>query len=160
MPVLILLAVVWAVVLVPPYLRHRNESRPGSSVHSFRQGLDVLGRSAPPSIAPGASFAPVRHPAAPPLPGAPVGRAAVRKRRRDVLLGLLGLAGFTLLLAFAFGGTFVLLHLLVDVALGGYLYLLVQLRKLATEASHKVRYLPAPASSTPRLVTVRRSASG
>ncbi len=159
MTVLILLAVVWAVVLVPPYLRHRGETRPGSSVSSFRQGLDVLGRSAPPSLASGPHLPPVRG-AAPLGPGAPRGRAAVRKRRRDVLLTLAGVAGFTFLLALAFGGMFLLLNLAADAALAGYVYLLVQLRKLATEQSQKVRYLPAPATSQPRLVTVRRSASG
>ncbi|WCO65943.1 hypothetical protein PO878_15685 [Iamia majanohamensis] len=157
--VLILLAVVWAVVLVPPYLRHRGEARPGSSVTSFRQGLDVLGRSAPPSVASGAHFTPVRG-SAPLGPGAPRGRAAVRKRRRDVLLTLAGVAGFTFLLAVAFGGTAILLNLVADAALVGYVYLLVQLRKLAAEQAQKVRYLPAPAPSQPRLVTVRRSASG
>lgn len=156
-PVLILLAVVWAVVLVPPFLRSRGEARPGSSVSSFRQGLDVLGRSAPPAVSMGASFAPVR----PALgAGSPRGRAAVRKRRRDVMFTMAGAAGFTLLLALAFGGVFVLAHLAVDAALAGYLYLLVQLRKLASERTQKVRYLPPPTASQPRLVTVRRSASG
>ncbi|CAN5673525.1 hypothetical protein BH24ACT4_BH24ACT4_03830 [soil metagenome] len=157
MPVLILLAVVWAVVLVPPYLRSRGAARPGSSVSSFRQGLDVLGQSAPPAVSTSASFAPVR-PA--PAAGTPRGRPAVRKRRRDVLFTVAGAAGFTLLLALAFGGIFVLAHLAVDAALAGYVYLLVQLRKLATEQTQKVRYLPTPPASQPRLVTVRRSASG
>lgn len=157
MPVLILLAVVWAVVLVPPYLRSRGAARPGSSVSSFRQGLDVLGRSAPPAVSTAASFAPVRSAAA---AGTPRGRGAARKRRRDVLFTMAGAAGFTLLLAVAFGGVFILAHLAVDVALGGYVYLLVQLRKLATEATQKVRYLPTPPASQPRLVAVRRSASG
>lgn len=156
MPVLILLAVVWAVVLVPPYMRHRGEARPGSSVSSFRQGLDVLGRSGPPAVASGAHFAPVRGSAG---PGTPRGRAAVRKRRRDVLFTLAGLAGFTFLLAIAFGGMAIALHLAVDLALAGYVYLLVQVRKLSSERAQKVRYLPTPAPA-PRLVAVRRSASG
>lgn len=156
MLVLILLAVVWAVVLVPPYLRHRGEARPGSSVSSFRQGLDVLGRSAPPSVATGASFAPVRGTAG---SGTPRGRAAVRKRRRDVLFTLAALAGFTLLLAIAFGGLAIALHLAVDVALAGYLYLLVQLRKLSAERAQKVHFLAQP-SAPPRLVAVRSTASG
>jgi hypothetical protein len=155
-PVLILLAIVWAVVLVPPYMRHRSDVRPGTSVTSFRQGLDVLGRAAP-----GRSLAPVRtRPATPPGPGAPRGRSAARQRRRDVLFTLAGAAGFTLLLAVAFGGVAIALHLFVDVTLAGYLYLLVQMRKLAAEQAVKVRYLAAPAQSQPRLVTVRRSASG
>ncbi len=160
MPVLIFLAVVWAVVLVPPYLRHRGEARPGSSVSSFRQGLDVLGRSAPPTVSRSANLAPIRSAAAPLGPGVPRGRAAVRKRRRDVLVALAGLACLTLLLALVVGGLAILVHLVVDVALVGYVYLLVQLRKLSTEAAQKVRYLPTPGRGQPRLVTVRRSASG
>jgi hypothetical protein len=69
-------------------------------------------------------------------------------------------AGFTLLLAFAFGGPMLLLHLLADLALGSYVYLLVQMRKLAEEQAVKVRYLAAPPQSQPRLVAVRRTASG
>ena len=168
MPVLILLAIVWAIVLVPPLVRNRADLRPGSSVSSFRQDLAVIGRTTPtssfrPSSLPGVgpslpSVASGRGGA--PLAGTPSGRAAARKRRRDVLFALGGVAGFTFLLALAFGGPLLLLHLLVDVALAGYLYLLVQMRKLSEEQAVKVRYLAAPPQSQPRLVAVRRTASG
>jgi hypothetical protein len=154
--VLILLAMAWAIVLVPPFVRNRTESRPGSSVVSFQQGLDVLGRATPGSSL--SSFRVTRS--LPPGPGLPRGRSAARKRRRDVLFALGGVAAFTFLLAMAFGGSLLLLHLLVDVALGGYLFLLVQMRKMASERAHKVRYLAAPPQSQPSLVLVRRSASG
>jgi hypothetical protein len=154
-PVLILLAIVWAIVLVPPFVRNRVDARPGSSVTSFRNGLDVLGRATP-----GAGLVGRRSPMSDlPLPGAPTGRAAARKRRRDVLVALAAAAGFTLLLALAFGGIAILLHLAVDAILAGYVYLLVQMRKLAGERSTKVRYLGPPAAQAqPRLVTVRRTA--
>jgi hypothetical protein len=151
-PILILLAIVWAIVLVPPYVRRRAEVRPGSSVMSFRHNLEVLGRAAP--------GAPVRA-ALPPAPGMPTTRAAARKRRRDVLFTLAGAAGFTLLLAIAFGGPALLLHLGVDVALGLYVYLLVQLRKLAQEPP--VTVVPYIAPRVPHraeLVVVRRTATG
>lgn len=157
-PVLILLAIAWAIVLVPPFVRSRSEGRPGSSVISFRQGLDVLGRAAPgpslPSFRGGRDVLPGTG------SGTPRGRALARKRRRDVLFALGGAAAFTFLLAVAFGGTMVALHLLVDAALAGYVYLLVQMRKAAAERAHKVRYLAAPPQSQPTLVTLRRSASG
>jgi hypothetical protein len=166
-PVLILLAIVWAIVLVPPLVRNRAELRPGSSVSSFRQDLAVIGRTTPssslrpPSLPGMAPASPVGRPATgAPISGTPAGRAAARKRRRDVLFTLGGVAGFTLLLALAFGGPLLILHLLVDVALAGYLYLLVQMRKLAEEQAVKVRYLAAPPQSQPRLVAVRRTASG
>lgn len=156
MPFLILLAIAWAIFLVPPFVRNRSESRPGSSVVSFKQGLDVLGRTAP------GSSLPRSRPAMPALtPSQARGRAAVRKRRRDVLFVLGGVAGFTLLLALAFGGTgMILLHLLADAVLAGYVYLLVQMRKAAVERANTVRYLAAPPQSQPTLVMVRRSASG
>lgn len=150
----ILLAVAWAIFLVPSFVRNRSESRPGSSVVSFKQGLDVLGRTAP-----GSSLGRVR-PHAPPGPGQPRGRSAVRKRRRDVLFALGGVAAFTFLLALAFGGQMILVHLLADAALGGYMYLLVQVRRAAIQRANTVRYLAAPRQSQPTLVTLRRSASG
>lgn len=154
-PFLILLAIAWAIFLVPPFVRNRSESRPGSSVVSFKHGLDVLGRTAP------GSTLPRSRPAVALTPSQVRGRAAVRKRRRDVLFVLGGVAGFTLLLALAFGGSgLLLLHLLADAALAGYVYLLVQMRKAAVERANTVRYLAAPAQSQPTLVMVRRSASG
>lgn len=166
MPVLILLAIVWAIVLVPPLVRNRAELRPGSSVTSFNRDLAVIGRTTPTSSLRPPSLPSVTRtgPASPSssanLPGTPAGRSAARKRRRDVLFTLGGAAGFTFLLALAFGGPMLILHLGVDVALAGYVYLLVQMRKLAEEQAVKVRYLAAPPQSQPRLVAVRRTASG
>jgi hypothetical protein len=160
-PVLILLAIVWAIVLVPPLVRNRADLRPGSSVSSFRQDLAVIGRTTPTSSLrpPSLPSVNVAGPGAA-IPGTPSGRSAARKRRRDVLFTLGGLAGFTFLLALAFGGPLLMLHLLVDAALAGYVYLLVQMRKMAEEQAVKVRYLAAPPQSQPRLVAVRRTASG
>ncbi len=169
MPVLILLAIVWAIVLVPPFVRSRSELRPGSSVSNFRQDLAVIGRTTPgASAAPGSQLRPPAMPGArrsapvgsAPLPGTPSGRAAARKRRRDVLFTLAGVAGFTLLLAVAFGGVMLLLHLASLAALGGYIFLLVQMRKLAEEQAIKVRPLAVPPTTQRHLVVVRRSATG
>jgi hypothetical protein len=41
-PVLILLAIVWAIVLVPPFVRNRVDSRPGSANSSFLGALPRL----------------------------------------------------------------------------------------------------------------------
>lgn len=149
MPVLILLAIAWGAFLLPPLLRGRSSVRPGNSVSSFKRDLAVLGRAAP-----GAPMVPLAGRDR--LPGTPAGRSAARRRRRDVLAVLVGAAVFSLLLALAFGGMLVLLHLAVDAALAGYVYLLVQMRKDA-ERSVRLPYLaPAPAPSGPSLVTVRR----
>lgn len=152
----LILVAAWAIFLVPSFVRNRSESRPGSSVVSFKQGLDVLGRAAP-----GSSLPRMRPPMASTTGTVPTrARAMARKRRRDVLFVLGGVAAFTFLLALAFGGSMILLHLAADAALGGYVYLLVQMRKAAVERANTVRYLAAPRQSQPSLVMVRRSASG
>lgn len=155
MTVIVGLAFVWALVLVPPALR-RRKIRPGSSVSTFRRSLDVLGRATPSRFPATAAARPARS--VPPGGPQPRVRSAVRKRRRDVLLTLAGTAAFTLLLSVAFGGVAIALHLVADVVLGAYVYLLVQMRKRAAEQAVKVRYLDAaPLASQPRLVAVRRS---
>ncbi|MEY4372885.1 MAG: hypothetical protein RL219_1654 [Actinomycetota bacterium] len=50
--VLLVVGAIWLVVLVPPLLRNRGESRPTSSVDHFRRNLAVLQQSAPPRINP------------------------------------------------------------------------------------------------------------
>ncbi|NLV54248.1 MAG: hypothetical protein GXY13_01410 [Acidimicrobiales bacterium] len=151
LPVLILLAIAWAAFLLPPIVRNRAAVRPGRSVNTFRHDLAVLGRATPGTTGRRSSLAGAAR-----LPGTPTSRAQVRRRRRDVLAVLAGLAVFTLLLALAFGGPLILAHLLVDAALAGYVYLLVQLRKDAAGRPVPVRYVP-PAPTVSHLVTVRRS---
>ena len=41
--VLVVLAVVWAVVLIPPWLRSRAEGRPGDSIGAFHRQLTAAG---------------------------------------------------------------------------------------------------------------------
>lgn len=45
--VLLLLAVIWAVVLVPPWLQARREALPAASIRSFHRQLWSLGQAAP-----------------------------------------------------------------------------------------------------------------
>ena len=49
--VLLILAVVWAAVLVPPWLRNRADARPADSITAFRRRLSVLERTGPPGSA-------------------------------------------------------------------------------------------------------------
>ncbi|MEO7555437.1 MAG: hypothetical protein ABIV94_02380 [Acidimicrobiales bacterium] len=44
--VLVILAVIWAAVLLPPYLQSRSEGRPADSISSFQKQLSVLERRA------------------------------------------------------------------------------------------------------------------
>ncbi len=143
MLVLVILAVVWAAVLVPPVVRNRRDGRPDNSVLSFRAQLSTLERATP-----GTTLRPYAAPGRP--AAAPQASAAVKRRRREVLVGLGGATAFSLLLALAFGGTFLtLFFLLTASAFGLYVYALRQLQMRALEREAKVRTLhprtePAP----------------
>jgi hypothetical protein len=150
---LVILAGVWAAVLVPPFLRSRREGRPGSSVMSFRAQLSTLERATPGSRL---------HP----LPGAggvgprvDLAPLDARRRRRDVLVGLLGATAATFLLAVLFGGVFTLLFVVTGGACGAYVYALRQRHLRSLERAVKVRPLrvagPAPQPS----LALRRSAN-
>ncbi len=154
--VLILLAVVWAAFLVPPSLRRRREGRPGSSVVSFRQQLSTLERATPGHSLRLSTTGPV--PVVRSVP--PASRTQVR-RRRDVLLVLIGATAFSfLLVAFATSTVTTLLFLGSASALGAYVWALVQIRKRTLERSHKVRVLaPRTASMSTPAFALRRASN-
>ena len=143
MLVVVILAVVWAAVLVPPFVRNRRDGRPDNSVLSFRAQLSTLERATPGTTL--RPYAPMRRPVA----SSPAS-ASVKRRRRDILLGLGGATAFSLLLALAFGGALLTLLFLASAsALGLYVYALRQLQLRALEREAKVRTLrprtqPAP----------------
>jgi hypothetical protein len=67
------------------------------------------------------------------------GRAEVRRRRQNVLFGLLATAAVTALAGFGFGiSALIAVHLLIDALLVFYVYLLVQLRR--AEEQRAMRY--------------------
>jgi hypothetical protein len=163
--VLLILAVVWAVFLVPQVLRRRAEKTPADSIGAFRNQLNVLERATPGM--PGRSLSrpamPLGHQAGLGL-GRPLGRPVsqkelVRRRRANILFGLLGAMGVTLL-----GGLLVskllLLHVVLDVLFVAYCAMLVRARNLAAEREMKVRYLPGPGAMAPdQPFLLRRSGS-
>ena len=132
--VLVILAALWAVVLVPPMLRSRAE-RANDSIGDFNFRLDVLGRTNGALRVPGAQ------------PRVSPGRRAA-KRRRDVLrvllagvggLGLLAMAT-QLMIAWA-------LFTVSAVAFAAFLALWAWARSLQVERAEKVRSMqrqPAP----------------
>jgi hypothetical protein len=170
--VLVILALIWAAVLVPPYLQNRRETRPGDSIATFRSQLSVLERTTPGSrsgsmarLDVGRYDAPryvppaARRRSATPSQAA-MRRAEARRRRRDVFLTLLGAVGVTFVLAVALGGPVWMLHLAVDAAFVGYVLLLVSLQQQSVQAEEKVRYLrPAPQRATEPQLLLRRSGS-
>lgn len=194
--VLILLAVLWVVVLLPPYLKNKDQGafRPGgrsdnSSIAAHRSQLSVLNQSlgngtmAPnvipfrrpeqvgsPVVAalsnpqpPQRSFAGLASqatevpefafgPESMTLAGGPsMSSEQARRRRRSVLSGLGGAAIVTLFLAVISGGTLlVMLHLLTDLALLGFVLLLVRHQQMENERANKVAPI-FPVGHTPRL---------
>lgn len=67
--VLLVLAAIWAAVLIPPALRSRAEGRPGDSISAFHRQLSVLRRTGPRSnrLAMGDHWSRPSAPLAPPL---------------------------------------------------------------------------------------------
>ena len=166
--VLIVLALIWAAVLVPPMLRARAEARPGDSISHFRQHLSVLQRTGPTAVRPANTL---RIPNFVPPTPAPsyrmtrnyspqaARRARTLKRRRDVLVTLLAAMGATLV----FGllpqlRALLVLHVALDLLCGAYVAVLVRARGLATERAMKLRFLPATARPD-NVVMLRRSAN-
>ena len=154
--VLVVLAVVWAVVLIPPWLRSRAEGRPADSIGAFHRQLTTLERTGPeaaPPRSPRASHAlPAAHP--------PNTRARLQKRRRDVMLVLGGAMFSTLLLSFVPGLRPVLvLHAIVDVLFFVYVALLIRLRGLSAEREMKLRFLPDTRQQVEPVLALRRSAN-
>ncbi len=141
--VLVILAALWAVVLLPPLLRSRAE-RANDSIGDFNHRLDVLGRTNGALRATGAQ--------ARVSSGA---RAA--KRRRDVLRTLLAVVGGFGLLAIATKSVIVwALFIVSALAFGAFCALWAYARSLQMERTVKVRAMQR--QSAPDWV-LRRAAS-
>lgn len=161
----------WVVVLVPPLLRSRQDSRPSDSVVSFRRQLSTLQRTGP-QLRPVGRAQAVASSGARSLAsvGPRAGRSgygysqgagygygtsarasfgggsyrmskvAARRRRQNILFVLAVAAAGTLLLALGSASTPVwYAHVVVDVLLAGYVYLLVQMRKLEEQRHRGLR---------------------
>lgn len=157
-PVLLILAVLWAAVLVPPVLRSRTESRRGgvgdftsrlgalTGRHSSPRSMGVrparalravppprfAGSTRPQGVAgrPGSGARPARGATQQIVSGQPTPMTPAQKRRRDVLIILGGAAIATLLLALVAGNQLLwILQLVADLMLGVYVLLLVQLKR-------------------------------
>lgn len=160
--VLVVLAVIWGIVLIPPFLRSRSDSRPTDSIGSFRRQLGVLERTGPVSIAAAhrldgmgrVRMAPLEVNSAraahygPVMPVAPghsfsPPRSTAKRRRREVFKALLVAMAGTLVLGLipAMRGLWAV-HVLCDLAFVGYVALLVRMRNVAAEREMKVHVIP------------------
>lgn len=138
-PVLIILGALWAAVLVPPLLRARSDRRSGA-IGDYAHTLGVLKPNS-------RTLNTIARPAAGLVDGSMHSQrhnrgAAIRKRRRDVFTALLASAGITLVLAFVLSSPLVwLIHILVDLVLGAYIYILLQIKE-----QQRLRKMNAPVS--------------
>ncbi|MCD9623776.1 hypothetical protein [Rhabdothermincola salaria] len=154
--VLFILAVVWAVYLVS-WFRTRSETRSGNSISSFSRHLSVLERTAPGARQGGAraaDFGPARAAAGlGPLSSSVAPRrsaqAAAKKRRKDILMGLLAATGVTALGGLVLGGPLRLLFVVSLLLTVAYVALLAQAQKRVLEQRSKVRYLGPSGAVSP-----------
>ena len=175
-PVLLILAVLWAAVLVPPVLRSRSESRRGG-VGDLHSRLGALNHRRSPARSMGVrggrpplrSVPPVRGPRSRatgrtarrprPVPGAaaalPSGAMTpAQKRRRNVLMILVGAVVVTLALALLVNPMLWIAQGVADVLLAVYLYLLVLRRRGSLAAHGDDDFWGSGPSSPPRPVAL------
>ncbi len=117
----------------------RNSRTPLDAVPGTVMGRNMTTRSASPRISANSRVSSNSTAATPTLAG-------VRKRRRDVLVGLLGVAGATLVLGVIPPLRMLwVAHLITDVLLVAYVVMLIQIRNQVAERELKVRFLPSAA---------------
>jgi len=164
--VLVLLVIGWAVVLLPAALRRHTERRSGDSIGDFRDHLDRLrghgtgalgsgplghGRTTGSRPMPIRSLA-IQQPAArhADLAVARARSRRIKKRRRDVLAGLLASMVGSALLALVPGfGALWMLHVVLDVLFAAYVVLLLRLRQGAVSMRQGVSPMPSAYAHDP-----------
>lgn len=127
-PVLIILGVLWAAVLVPPLLRAHSDSK-STSIGELSNKLGVLNQNRSSMKLKTNTYSSL-------VPNqvqvkALNKNAQTAKRRKDILMALGIAAVVTLILAYFVGG-FALwaINIIIDIALGSYIYLLIKLEEM------------------------------
>lgn len=122
--ILVLLMIAWVCVGAQFVIQRRREGRTESSVAYFRQQLSTLERATPGSTMRKSLTGPVPVIKMEPATNAPRLTGA-RKRRRDVLFGLMGLTVFSAILRLISPGFLTTSLLLLSIlALGAYVWAL------------------------------------
>jgi hypothetical protein len=160
--VLLVLAIVWAIVLLPPVLRARAEGRPADSIVHFRTQLTTLQKTGPRRGHQGGALPATSAAAA--MQARAIARSSgpsrVQKRRRDILVGLMAAMGISLVLgAIPALRILLLVHVLADVLFVGYVALLVRMRNVVAEREMKLSFLPGPAPQVEPALLLRRTAN-
>jgi hypothetical protein len=141
------LVVAWASIILPPVVRFvgGRVGRGADSIGSFRSDMARLGgrsRTASAGVGPVLDLT-TRATAARPAPvrsGGP--RTSARKRRRDILVGLMASTGVLALAGVALGGLAWYAFGLSFVLLAGYVGLLWSIQQAQLERQRKVSFLP------------------
>lgn len=149
--VLLVLAVIWAAVLVPPMWRNRADGRPADSIKQFHRHLRVLNGTEPHgysrTLTAQAGSPVITAPMSYQRPTGVRGSADLRRRRtmerrRNILFSLVGMAAVTLVLAIVGIKIMLPVNIVADLLLASYVALLVRLRSVSSERDMKLRYLP------------------
>ena len=127
--VLVLLLAVWAWVLGRPLLQNLLNRSQRDPVGHFNRQLSVLGNAPRQSAAfsPTTSFAPAR--------------SSMKRRRLQWFMALVMAVLVSLVLAVAFGGSFVWQHILLDILLIGYVAIAARVGAVERERAAKVTNL-------------------
>jgi hypothetical protein len=163
--VLLVLIALWAAVLVPPLLRARTVQRSSDTIGDFHYRLSVLGRTGDRrpngALAGLARIQGARRPApGSSLPTFAGSMSPTQRRRRNVLMGLAGVASVTMVLALSTGSWMMwFLNIVSLLATGGYVWLLVQMKQGAFERQTKVRYLHRNTTADADVASLARRAS-
>lgn len=127
--VLLILALIWAAVLLPPFLRYRLEGHPVDSVGRFRRHLRVLESTTPAASALATNPVMAGSPSIPQAWLIEARRLRRLRRRQQVMYTLLISMAATLALSAVPGFGFVFaLHVVIDGAFVAYVTLLVKAR--------------------------------
>ena len=152
--VILVLCILWAVVLIPPILRSKADSGNRQVTGGMAQVLSIFGSAAARVRGHDREQSGVEAlmgPVGPPATGgtglgAPArvggGMTSSQRRRRDILVGLLVAVGITLIMAAFSNGSILFfgLNVVCDVALGAYIYLLLQMK--SRQQSRRTAVLP------------------
>ena len=147
----VILALLWALILLPGALRSRRSS-PISSIGTFERAMDVLRNRSSAShrilLVPNDAGRIVGDPAS--------HRRALLARRRRTFARLLAAAALTLLVGVALGGRWWLLFVLSAAAVAVYVAVLLRWKAQTAQAARVVRALPesSPPSRDRELVGV------
>ena len=141
--IIFILALAWVAFLAPTILRARNNQVRADSVGDFHHRLRALGRTNG-TQRKGPRPRPSHQPIFGPVTSGSPTMSPAQRRRRDVLLVLMIVAVTTLLVALVTRSMpAIALHLLVDAALGGYVYLLLQYKQQRSRRSVRaLRHTP------------------